>query len=203
MTEIFKILFQNAIWRTNNNKVLLTIDDSPTNKGTEKILKILLHNNIKALFFVKGIEAKKYSNLIREIHSQGHTIGNHSYSHKSLLFKKNDVIYNEIVKADEIINNILTIETKYFRPPFGRFNFYNQIVDKLDKKTVMWDIFTYDYKNNVKIIKFAVQKCKNNSIITMHDNIKTESNVENNYKFVIDFVYSKGFCFGDPLECLK
>ena len=67
----------------------------------------------------------------------------------------------------------------------------------------MWDVFTYDYKNNAKFIKFAIQKCRKNSIITMHDNLKTENNIEYNFQLVIESVLSKNFVFGDPIECLK
>lgn len=203
MTNLFKLLFPKAIWNSKIDKVLLTIDDSPTKNGTEQILKLLQENKIKALFFVCGKEIEKNINLIKEINSEGHTIGNHSFSHQSLLFKSTNFIYDEIKKTDELLKNNIKIDTLYFRPPYGRINFYTNVVDNLGKKIVMWDILTYDYKNNIKIIKFAVQKCKNNSIITMHDNIKTEKQVKENFKCVIDSVLSKGFNFGEPIECLK
>jgi peptidoglycan/xylan/chitin deacetylase (PgdA/CDA1 family) len=203
MTNLFKLLFPKAIWNSKIDKVLLTIDDSPTKNGTEQILKLLQENRIKALFFVCGKEIEKNINLIKEINSEGHTIGNHSFSHQSLLFKSTNFIYDEIKKTDELLKNNIKIDTLYFRPPYGRINFYTNVVDNLGKKIVMWDILTYDYKNNIKIIKFAVQKCKNNSIITMHDNIKTEKQVKENFKCVIDSVLSKGFNFGEPIECLK
>jgi peptidoglycan/xylan/chitin deacetylase (PgdA/CDA1 family) len=89
MTPLYKILFPNVFWNTKNNKVLLTIDDSPTNKGTEKVLKILNYYSIKVLFFVKGNECEHYSNLLKEIYSENHCIGNHSFNHNSMLFMNN------------------------------------------------------------------------------------------------------------------
>ncbi|HPN37864.1 MAG TPA: polysaccharide deacetylase family protein [Melioribacteraceae bacterium] len=203
MTKINEILFPNAFWSTKNNKILLTIDDSPTKKGTEKILKILNNNKIKALFFINGTEAIKYQNLINEIFSEGHSIGNHSFNHKSLLFKSKKLIKYEILKTDEIITKTLNIAPKYFRPPYGRFNFYSKIINILNKRIVMWDVFTYDYKNNPKIIKFAIRKCKTNSIIVMHDNIKTENYIEHNYGLVIDYLLNNSFNIGEADECLS
>ncbi len=203
MTTLYKILFPNVFWNAKNNKVLLTIDDSPTNKGTEKVLKILNYYSIKGLFFVKGNECEHYSNLLKEIYSENHCIGNHSFNHNSMLFMNNKKISDEILRTDKIISESLSITPKYFRPPFGRFNFYNGTINKLDKVIVMWDVFTYDYKNNAKFIKFAIQKCRKNSIITMHDNSKTENNIDYNFKLVIESVLSKNFVFGDPIECLK
>ena len=86
-------MFPKAIWNSKIDKVLLTIDDSPTKNGTEQILKLLQENKIKALFFVCGKEIEKNINLIKEINSEGHTIGNHSFSHQSLLFKSTNFIY--------------------------------------------------------------------------------------------------------------
>ncbi len=199
MIYIYKKIFPKVIWESKIDNVLLTIDDSPTKHGTEKILKILNNNNIKALFFISGLEAERNKSLIKEIYSEGHLIGNHSYKHDSLLFKNTNHIESEIKKTDDIIKEIIGKETIYFRPPYGKVNFYKNY----NKTIVMWGIFPYDYKNKAEMIKFALQKCKNNSIIVMHDNYKTEHNVNSNFGLVIDVVREKGFTFGDPAKCLK
>lgn len=199
MLYLYKKIFPNVIWECKTDNVLLTIDDTPTNYGTEKILKVLNNKNIKALFFVTGFNAEKNKSKLKEIFSEGHLIGNHSYSHNLLLFKNKNYVESEIKKTDDIIREITGNETTYFRPPYGKINFYK----KLNKKTVMWGIFPYDYKNNLEIIKLAIQKCKKNSIIVMHDNNKTENNISRNFNLIIDVVLEKGFAFGDPDKCLK
>ncbi len=198
--KIITKIFPQFIWETTNNTVLLTIDDSPTEKGTYIILNILKKNNIKALFFVTGQQAEKYPNVITEICNNGHLIGNHSYSHKSFMFLNKNVILDEIDKTNKIIKDITGVNPIYFRPPYGHFRLF---INKSNLKTVMWSIFPYDYKNNIKIIKFAVQKLTYGSIIVMHDNFKTENDIKRNFEYLLNITLQKGLIFGDPFTCLS
>lgn len=50
--------------------------------GTEKILEVLLENNVKATFFVLGYIAEKHPEIIKKIHDYGFEIGAHSDMHK-------------------------------------------------------------------------------------------------------------------------
>lgn len=202
--KILQSLFSNVIWKSNNNNVVLTIDDSPTSKGTEKILKILQSKNTKALFFVTGNQAEKRKEIVKMINTEGHIIGNHSYSHNSLLFAQNKDIVNEIEYNSNLIEEITEQKPKYFRPPYGRFNFFNnKLLEQINYKCVMWDVFPYDYKNNLNIIKLGVQKLSADSIVVMHDNYKTESNIEENFNILFDEMDNKGLKFGDPDKCLN
>ena len=46
-----------------------------------QLLDILEKHNIKAMFFCNGRAAEKYPDLIDQIKSEGHLIGNHGYNH--------------------------------------------------------------------------------------------------------------------------
>ena len=50
--------------------------------GTDKIIEVLLENNVKATFFVLGYVAKKHPQIIKKIHDYGFEIGAHSDMHK-------------------------------------------------------------------------------------------------------------------------
>ncbi|WP_394803640.1 polysaccharide deacetylase family protein [Niabella hibiscisoli] len=45
------------------------------------MLSILETSKVKATFFCIGKNAENNTNLLRDIHQQGHIIGSHSYSH--------------------------------------------------------------------------------------------------------------------------
>ncbi|MEJ2105478.1 MAG: polysaccharide deacetylase family protein [Ignavibacteriaceae bacterium] len=74
-------LFGNFIWKTSNNKILLTFDDGPTEAATEKILSVLKVNKIKVVFFCVGNNIKKHAELTQKILQEGHTIANHTMNH--------------------------------------------------------------------------------------------------------------------------
>ncbi|MGC8981456.1 MAG: polysaccharide deacetylase family protein [Minisyncoccia bacterium] len=88
---------------TTSKVVTLTFDDGPNPDITNKILEILSKNNIKATFFVVGKKALQYPDILNNIHSQGHTIGNHSFSHMALDNKDELTIIKEIILTNLII----------------------------------------------------------------------------------------------------
>src|SRR3954470_21312349 len=62
--------------------VALTFDDGPHPEFTSRILDILAAEKVSATFFVIVQFAKEYPSLIRRMHDEGHTLGNHSYDHE-------------------------------------------------------------------------------------------------------------------------
>jgi len=56
--------------------------ESRVEQNTYKILGLLEDHKVKATFFVLGWVAEHYPKLIREIHSRGHEVACHGYSHR-------------------------------------------------------------------------------------------------------------------------
>ena len=82
---IIKKLFKEFLWKTSNNRILLTFDDGPNPGITDKILLALNELKIKALIFCIGENIKRNNELVNQILDEGHTIGNHTYYHKVLI----------------------------------------------------------------------------------------------------------------------
>ncbi|MCH9029387.1 MAG: polysaccharide deacetylase family protein [Bacteroidetes bacterium] len=202
---LIKRLFKDVSWQTSNNKILLTLDDGPNPKSTEKILNLLSKLEIKALFFCVGKNVERYSEWTKNILNEGHIIGNHTFNHKIL------TRLNKIDSLEEINSfNSLMIEkydrkVKYFRPPFGMVNFKTKkLMKETGMKCVMWNLLTYDYKKDTKKVKFSVDNyLQINSMIVLHDSNKTEDIIEDSIKYIVDAVSKNGFDFGVPEECLK
>src|SRR5258706_6086879 len=93
------------------NKVALTFDDGPNPFYTLKILDILDSYNIKGNFFILGKWAEKYPNIVQEIFTRGHLIGNHTYSHPS-------IGNGDFEKAEKVIQNIIGVQTNFIRAPY-------------------------------------------------------------------------------------
>ena len=66
------------------HQVAITFDDGPDPRWTPKILDILKAANVKAAFFLVGVNAEHYPGLVRRIVDEGHEIGNHTYYHPNL-----------------------------------------------------------------------------------------------------------------------
>ena len=101
-----------------------------------------------------------------------HEVGNHSFSHKSLIFKSASFILNEIEQTDVILRKLGVKESTHFRPPYGRMLLITIIVLlRLRKKVILWDNNPKDYKcsSSKEIVNKVLKKLKQGSIIVLHD----------------------------------
>jgi len=202
---IIKRLFGSFIWETCNNKILLTFDDGPNPGTTLKLLKLLDEQKIKALFFCLGENIVKYPELCKAIIEKGHTIGNHTYSHKKIKFLNGKEIDKEISKTSSLLEEKFNYQIKYFRPPYGRFTFCtSKMLEKHGMKNIMWSLLTWDYKGDFDVVKKSIIKClKNNSIVVFHDSDKTKNILLESVNFIIEEVKKKNFIIGEPENCLR
>ncbi len=112
------------------NDVALLFDDGPNPKITPKILDILRLKDVKANFFLIGMRAEKSPDIVRQIATEGHEIGNHTYTHKKLveiLQKQGDqAVTDEVIKGRDAIAKAAGIEEDqiiFLRPPYFSWNY--------------------------------------------------------------------------------
>ena len=68
----------------------------------------------------------------------------------------------------------------------------------------MWNLVTYDYKNDWEKVKFAVDNyLQSDSLIVLHDSNKSKDIIIDSIKYITDAATMRGFKFGEPEECLK
>src|SRR5437870_7380905 len=87
-------LFGATIYSVRNG-CALTFDDGPNPRVTPKLLDLLEKHRVSATFFVLGKYVEQYPQLAREIAAAGHVIGNHTFSHPSLLFFSQQQVMKE------------------------------------------------------------------------------------------------------------
>lgn len=168
-------LFPDIIWEGNTSspEIFITFDDSPNPIWTHEILKILEEFRITASFFVIGSRAAEYPKLVEKIKSHGHLIGNHSYNHQRFFLRSKSYLRREILTTQEIIEKITAERTKYFRPPYGRFDFLlPRISRELGYRVVMWGVTPGDYRGSLpveEIVKRIVNNARPGTIIVLHD----------------------------------
>jgi peptidoglycan-N-acetylglucosamine deacetylase len=62
-------------------EVVLTFDDGPRPPYTNRVLKALADECVRATFFVLGRQALAFPAMVRELYGAGHTIGTHTQNH--------------------------------------------------------------------------------------------------------------------------
>src|SRR5712671_5406171 len=68
-----------------DHEVVLTFDDGPWPPTTPRVLAALAQECVRATFFVIGKPASEHPALVRRIAAEGHTIGHHTWLHRSLM----------------------------------------------------------------------------------------------------------------------
>lgn len=156
--------------KTDQKVVALTFDDAPT-EYTDEVLDILKEQNVKATFYMIGQNIEKYPVQAKRIQTEGHDLGNHSYSHKRFLLKSLSFIDEEIQKTNNILRGLGYSKEITFRPPNGKKLFLLPYYLKQNNiKTIMWDVEpdTYVAKDPDAITKYTLENTKPGSIILMH-----------------------------------
>ena len=174
-----KALHKNS--KVNEDVIAITFDDGPHPEFTPKAIELLKKYNVKATFFCVGKNAEKYPELVKNILSEGHVIGNHSYSHINnfgfLSFKK---VLDDIERSQEVFKRITNLKLQFFRPPFGVTNPNISVaIKKLKLKTFGWRVRSFDTiaKDPDKVYRKISTKIKKGDVILLHDSNKLSMEV--------------------------
>jgi peptidoglycan/xylan/chitin deacetylase (PgdA/CDA1 family) len=155
---------------TNEKVVALTFDDAPT-VNTDNVLKILADNNIVATFYMIGKNIEEQKTTAAHIVEQGHSLGNHSYSHPRFLFVPLSTVEDELEKTNTLIHSLGFREEITFRPPYGKkLLILPWYLSQNNIKTITWDIQpdTYYPEDADAMVKYTLDNVKPGSIIIMH-----------------------------------
>ncbi|MDL2280494.1 polysaccharide deacetylase family protein [Selenomonadales bacterium OttesenSCG-928-I06] len=156
---------------TTHKVVAITIDDGPHAKTTPEILQVLQEKNVKATFFILGVNAEKNMDILKQEAEQGHELANHGYSHKDFSKLTSENILKELNITEQMLESV-GVKPILFRPPFGTYNDNSlEIIKQKGYITVLWSVDSSDWSlvSEVTIINNVVKNIKPGDIILFHD----------------------------------
>ncbi|SHH99498.1 polysaccharide deacetylase family protein [Clostridium grantii] len=190
----------------------LTFDDGPSTEVTPEILKVLDEYNVKATFFVLGLKAERFPELVLQEHNNGHIVANHTYGHdEEYLYANPDNFMKDIHKAEDVLKEIIPgYDYKLIRFPQGAFQkskaAHREVVSAAGYHYVDWNCINGDYLANTletdKILE-QIKETYNNQkklIVLMHDATPKTTTAEA-LPAVIEFLQQEGYTF-KTLEAL-
>lgn len=207
------------IYHSEKKRAFLTFDDGPST-NTNDILDILKQNNIKATFFVLGIQAEIMPETTKRIFEEGHYIANHGYSHiYSHIYSSPEQVLKEFNQCNQIVANTIGIpeyNSHLFRFPGG---FYGgkyqkikdqakQILEQNDILHVDWNALTGDSEKvnpSEEYLMNNLQKTtdgKNSVVILMHDS-KAKRITVDILQQGIQFLREQGYEFENFYSIIK
>jgi peptidoglycan/xylan/chitin deacetylase (PgdA/CDA1 family) len=188
-------LFPGFIWRTEtaDKQLFLTFDDGPVPEVTPWVLDQLKKYDAHATFFCVGENVKRYPEIYRRIHREGHAVGNHTFNHISGWSHDPDAYLENVSSCSEYV------ESNLFRPPYGRLG-RKQARSLMGRqyRIVMWDVLSGDFDRSLEpeqCYQNVINNARSGSIIVFHDSIKAEQNLRWALPKVLDFYSGQGYEF--------
>src|SRR5699024_12330989 len=91
--------------------------------------------DVNAIFFVNGhfLETDEEKEDLKEIHEMGFLIGNHTYSHPFLPDLPEEEQKEEIIKVNDMVEEIIGERQKFFRAPNGANTDYTEQLVKEER----------------------------------------------------------------------
>jgi peptidoglycan-N-acetylglucosamine deacetylase len=198
-------------------KIAITFDDGPDPRWTPKILDVLKHENVPAAFFVIGLDASQYPDILRREYAEGHEIGNHTWTHPTWEDISKTQARWELNLTQRLIEGTLGVKTILFRPPYGidhqpeyaeevaqlpfaqdmGYLIIGQKIDPHDWQSVNGK--PYPAKD---IVDEVVQQANDGNIILFHDGGGDRSQTILALPQVIDTLRAKGYTFVSVTDLL-
>ena len=184
------------------HQVAITFDDGPDPRWTPKILDILKAANVKATFFVVGVNAERYPALVRRIVNEGHEIGNHTYYHPNLALCWPEHIRLELNATQLLLETITGRATTLFRPPYAADTGPTElselaplkIAEDLNYLVVLENIDPQDWaKPGADIILRRIKQQRHDgSVILLHDAGGDRSQTVEALPRILDWLHTRG-----------
>ncbi len=153
--------------------VALTFDDGPNPEFTPKVLALLKKYNSKATFFLVGKNAEKHPELVQDILRQGHSVGNHTYSHTNGFgFFGTSKVISELKRANSVVEKIAGFKMRLYRPAFGVTNpNIQKAVKTLKLNSIGWNIRSLDTtdRSEETILNRITSKVSKGDVVLLHD----------------------------------
>jgi peptidoglycan/xylan/chitin deacetylase (PgdA/CDA1 family) len=157
---------------TSQPTLYLTFDDGPNLVHTPALLELLASLGVRASFFLVGRSADAHPEIVTAIVAAGHTLGNHSFSHRKRNTMSSAIARSDIAETDAVLARFDGKLKHSFRPPWGEVALlqYLRCLVGLDD-LVLWSRDSLDYKNGAELIieTFRRQPPKSGDIILFHD----------------------------------
>lgn len=163
-----------AYTTTDSAEILITIDDGPDPDDTPRLLDLLDHHAVKAIFFMIGDKVRKYPELAREVLRRGHEIGNHTQTHPQASFwcAGPARTRREIEECQKTIYEITGVIPVWFRAPVGHRNLFTHPVTRENGLRVMaWKRRGYDAvtRDPARVLARILPGMAGGDIVLLHE----------------------------------
>ncbi|BBY63919.1 polysaccharide deacetylase family protein [Mycolicibacterium helvum] len=189
---------------TTEKMVALTFDDGPT-EWTPAILDMLALADIPATFYLNGADLDRHPEQGAAIARAGHEIGNHTYTHRRMMFVSAETVAEEVERTDAAITRTGYRGPVTFRPPYGKKLWaLPHYLAEHGRISVTWDLEpdSAGAPTTDQIVDDTVNNVRPGSIILLHVMQESRSATRRAVPRIIERLHAEGYRFVTVSELL-
>ncbi len=197
--RLLQTLYPSCQWKKTEAQqtIYLTFDDGPDENATNYVLETLDRFDARATFFVVGENVRLLPEVTREIVARGHSLGNHTQHHLSGWRCPRDRFVENVWKCQHELVHTAGINSRLFRPPYGRITPPQLAALKGQFEIVMWSLLSGDFDSSFNADRSlnALSNARSGDILVFHDNTKYLHNLKQVLEPTLQVLSAKGFMF--------
>ena len=191
---IFRKIYPKAIWKMSGSEkaIYLTFDDGPIPELTPWVLETLKAFQAKVTFFCVGNNVQLHPTIYKQILDDKHAVGNHTFNHLNGWTTNTIEYLNNINKCAELV------DSKMFRPPYGKLKKSHYSLLTTHYSLIMWDVLSGDFDKNTsreKCLSNVIENTREGSIVVFHDSLKAKENLYYALPRFLEHFSAKGYSF--------
>ena len=187
--------------------IYITFDAGYENGCTGQILDVLRAHNAPAAFFVVGSYLDKNPELVCRMVSEGHLVGNHTYSHPDMgKIADRQHFAEQLQRLEKVYQDLIGEPmSKLYRPPQGKYSTANLAQAKeMGYTTLFWSLAYVDWYTDKQpsretALQKLVPRIHPGAVVLLHSTSATNA-------AVLDELLTKweslGYTFGDVRELM-
>jgi len=190
----------STVYIPENKYVALTFDDGPRAESTNRLLDGLAERGAKATFFLIGEQIEANAALVQRMASEGHQVGNHTWSHVRLAEAENAVVAEQLAKTDMALRTLLGEDDYWVRVPYGLI--LDDQRSLFSQPLIQWSVDPEDWRlrDADKVTDFVLDRVQPGDIILLHDSL--EPSVDAALR-IVDALQKEGYTFLTVRELLE
>lgn len=192
---------------TEERKIYLTFDAGYENGYTAQILDVLQKHKVSACFFIVGHYIESAPELVCRMVSEGHLVGNHTYSHPDMgKIADRQRFAEQLQRLEKAYQDLIGEPmSKLYRPPQGKYSTANLAQAKeMGYTTLFWSLAYVDWYTDKQpsretALQKLVPRIHPGAVVLLHSTSATNA-------AVLDELLTKweslGYTFGDVRELM-
>jgi len=190
---------------SNPDKVIyLTFDVGYENGNVAKILDIMKNHGATGTFFILENVVKSNTELVSRMFNEGHTVANHTMSHKNMANADKAALEAEIYGLEKLCETYVGKKpAKLYRPPEGCFSRENLVaLHEMGYSTVFWSSAYADWDNQKQpspeaAMEKLTSRLHNGEILLLHPTSATNAAIMDEF---LTYLEKEGYRFGSISE---